>query len=162
MKLPGAARLHCRIVKNDTELAAALAVRRRVFVEEQAIDERLEYDGLDGEALHVIAVRGGEVVGTARLRFPASGVARVERMAVLKPCRRQGVGRALLEFLHRQARQRGAVRAVLHAQCAASGFYRACGYTERGPVFEEAGIPHVEMYRRLQGDRALRRRCPRG
>jgi predicted GNAT family N-acyltransferase len=38
---------------------------------------------------------------------------------------------------------------VLHAQLSAAPFYTRAGFVERGPVFEEAGIPHVEMARAL-------------
>jgi predicted GNAT family N-acyltransferase len=31
----------------------------------------------------------------------------------------------------------------------AAPFYARAGFTQRGPVFEEAGIPHVEMVRAL-------------
>jgi len=37
---------------------------------------------------------------------------------------------------------------VLSAQRSAAGFYARLGFEERGPDFEEAGIPHVEMVRR--------------
>jgi predicted GNAT family N-acyltransferase len=47
------------------------------------------------------------------------------------------------------ARLRGDREALLHAQCSAAPFYARAGFVERGPVFEEAGIPHIEMVRTL-------------
>jgi predicted GNAT family N-acyltransferase len=38
---------------------------------------------------------------------------------------------------------------VLDAQTRASGFYARAGFAPRGPVFDEAGIAHVEMTRVL-------------
>jgi predicted GNAT family N-acyltransferase len=38
---------------------------------------------------------------------------------------------------------------ILHAQLSAAPFYSRAGFLERGPVFEEAGIPHIEMVRAL-------------
>jgi len=47
------------------------------------------------------------------------------------------------------ARQRGDREAILHAQLSAAPFYVRAGFNARGPAFEEAGIPHVEMVRSL-------------
>ncbi|WP_141291923.1 GNAT family N-acetyltransferase, partial [Ideonella azotifigens] len=35
-------------------------------------------------------------------------------------------------------------------QTSAAPFYSRAGFTSRGPVFEEAGIQHVEMVRALR------------
>jgi predicted GNAT family N-acyltransferase len=37
----------------------------------------------------------------------------------------------------------------LHAQCSAISFYERAGFTVCGEVFDEAGIPHRAMRRRL-------------
>jgi predicted GNAT family N-acyltransferase len=47
------------------------------------------------------------------------------------------------------ARERGFREALLHAQMSAAPFYLRAGFATRGPVFDEAGIPHVEMVRAL-------------
>ena len=47
------------------------------------------------------------------------------------------------------ATQRGDREAMLHAQLSAAAFYERAGFATPGPVFEEAGIPHVEMVRAL-------------
>jgi predicted GNAT family N-acyltransferase len=44
------------------------------------------------------------------------------------------------------AEQQGAHEVVLHAQCSAQGFYERLGFVPRGELFEEVGIPHVEMF----------------
>ena len=43
------------------------------------------------------------------------------------------------------ARERGDRSVLLHAQCSAEGFYKRAGFVPQGPVFEEAGIAHIEM-----------------
>jgi predicted GNAT family N-acyltransferase len=47
------------------------------------------------------------------------------------------------------ARRRGDKEIVLHAQRTAESFYKGLGFAARGEEFEEAGIPHIEMTRRL-------------
>jgi predicted GNAT family N-acyltransferase len=55
----------------------------------------------------------------------------------------------VLEALMAAGRERGYREVLLHAQLSAAGFYTRAGFVQRGPVFEEAGIGHVEMVRAL-------------
>lgn len=157
-----------RRVSDETTLADAYAVRRAVFIEEQDVSEDEEYDGLDDRAIHFVAYAvgpddgrrehgeetasdgpPGRPVGTARLRIPEPGLAKPERVAVLESHRGEGVGRRLMHALEREARDQGCERARLHAQVPVEEFYRALGYETTSGVFEEAGIPHVEMAKEL-------------
>jgi predicted GNAT family N-acyltransferase len=78
-------------------------------------------------------------------------------MAVLQAMRGSGVGRAVLDALM-GPRARGDREVLLHAQAQAAPFYQRAGFQPRGPAFDEAGIPHVEMGSRR---RRPRRRRPR-
>jgi predicted GNAT family N-acyltransferase len=59
------------------------------------------------------------------------------------------VGTLLLAALEEAARRQQLTGVLMHAQLYAIGFYRRHGYDPVGPVFEEAGIDHVEMRKRL-------------
>jgi predicted GNAT family N-acyltransferase len=140
--------MHVRAVTTNAERAAAYDVRRRVFQDEQGVPAELEFDADDDVAAHVIAEVDGKVVGTGRVVLHADS-AKIGRMAVLPEWRQHGVGRALLAALVREAAQRGAVCAVLHAQVHALGFYARAGFSAIGEEFDEAGIPHRRMERAL-------------
>ena len=128
----------------------AAAIRQRVFVEEQHIPAEMAGDAADDGAVHAIACnRLGVPLGAGRLLSQAPGVAKVGRMAVLRPVRGSQVGRALLDALLAAAQARGDREVMLHAQVSAEGFYRRAGFEARGPRFVEAGIEHQEMVRRL-------------
>ena len=142
--------LEVRVAGTEREREDAFAVRREVFVEEQGVDESLEYDAHDETATHFVAYDGDEPIGAARLREYADGVGKVERVAVRASRREGGVGRALMDTLERRADALGFDRLVLHSQTQAAGFYRDLGYERRGAAFEEAGIPHVEMRKVLE------------
>jgi len=135
----------CKLVTSGTELRSAFEVRRLVFVQEQGVAEAIEYDGLDDKAVHIIARDGDIVVGTARVRFPTPNQAKIERMAVLEPFRRKGIGSAILSFVKQELRNREIEHAVLHAQTAVIGFYSSHGFQETGSPFWEVGIEHIEM-----------------
>jgi predicted GNAT family N-acyltransferase len=118
-----------------------------VFIEEQGVPEAEEWDAFDVTAHHVVAVDNEQVVGTGRLVELEDGVGRIGRMAVKSERRRKGVGRAILAQLEAEATARGLARIVLHAQVQALAFYESAGYVAEGPVFEEAGILHREMWK---------------
>jgi YbgC/YbaW family acyl-CoA thioester hydrolase len=128
----------------------AQPIRTEVFVEEQRIPADLEWDDADAGAVHAVAYnRLGFALGTGRLLEHVPGVAKIGRMAVRRTVRGSSVGRAVLDALLHAARQRGDREAILHAQTSAAPFYARAAFAERGPAFEEAGIPHVEMVRTL-------------
>jgi predicted GNAT family N-acyltransferase len=143
MKL-GRDAVEVRPAAGEEEVSEALELRLRVFSGEQGIAREAELDGLDPEALHIVALRRGEPVGTCRLRFPG-GTCKLERMAVEVNLRGRGLGRRLVEAAERAAAERGAGEVVLHAQRQVEGFYAACGFATRGETFLEEGIPHIQM-----------------
>jgi YbgC/YbaW family acyl-CoA thioester hydrolase len=134
----------------DTLGMDASAIRTEVFVQEQAIPAEMEWDAMDAGCVHAVAYnRIGMPLATGRLLEHVPGVAKIGRMAVRQPLRGGGAGRAVLDALMQAARARGDREVLLHAQLSAAGFYARAGFVERGPRFEEAGIPHVEMVRAL-------------
>ncbi|MDB5847995.1 MAG: 4-hydroxybenzoyl-CoA thioesterase [Rhodoferax sp.] len=130
---------------------AAGSVRTEVFVHEQGIPKELEWDAADNTAIHaVVSNRIGQALATGRLLRHAPGVGRIGRMAVKKALRGTRVGRAVLEALVAASAARGDHEVLLHAQTSAEGFYLRCGFVVRGEVYEEAGIPHIEMFKVLK------------
>lgn len=143
-------------VTNDGELFQALAIREVVFIEEQSVPEGLERDAEDANAYHVLAMEGGHAIGTGRLvelAEPPAGTqgrwGRIGRMAVLSSHRKSGIGAKVLAALEAEAKKRGLAGIMLHAQLAAMEFYKRHGYAADGAVFEEAGMPHLEMKKSL-------------
>lgn len=128
----------------------AQRIRTQVFIDEQRIPAEMEWDEADSQCLHAVAYnRLGLGVATGRLLPPENGETKIGRVAVNRVLRGSGVGRQLMEALIEASCQRGDKRIVLHAQCTAESFYRGLGFASRGEVFEEAGIPHIEMVRDL-------------
>ena len=125
--------------------AIIASIRRQVFIEEQSVPEELEWDGLDADAVHLLARVNGQAVGTARML--ADG--HIGRMSVLKAFRGQGIGRQLINRLLELAAEHGLQAVNLDAQTHALGFYERQGFIAEGEVFMDAGIPHRHMRKRL-------------
>jgi predicted GNAT family N-acyltransferase len=121
-----------------------MPIRHEVFVNEQKVPEELEWDELDQDALHAIVKKDQQVIGTARLIIDNTN-ARIGRMAIQKEYRQQGIGQKLLLTLIQAAKEKGVQECNLHAQTHAIAFYAKADFEPNGPIFDEAGIPHVEM-----------------
>jgi len=141
--------LNYKLVTSDSELEGAFEVRRQVFVKGQGVPEDVELDEDDKEALHMVVKDGDRVIGTARVLFPSDDLAKIERMAVLDPFRRRGIGSRIISFLIEELRNRQIEEAVLHGQYQVVAFYKSCGFEEIGLPFLEVGIKHIKMQRRL-------------
>ena len=140
--------IEVRPAADAAEVEAALDLRYRVFCGEQGVTLAADQDGLDPEALHVVAFEDGRLVGTCRVVFD-NGVARLGRMAVEPDLRGRGVGAAVLEVAEQESRAAGAHRIRLHAQTAARSLYERGGFEVQGEEFMEEGIPHLTMEKRL-------------
>jgi len=130
------------------ELAAALRLRHEVFCTEQGVPAHEELDGRDRDGLHLVAVDGGQLLGTCRILMVGT-TAQFSRLAVRADARRRGIATELLEVADGEALRAGARRLVLHAQVYAQPLYEGAGYRPRGRVFVEAGIEHIAMDKRL-------------
>jgi predicted GNAT family N-acyltransferase len=145
-------------VADGMAMAEALAVRRRVFIEEQNVPESLEIDEHDAEpsevttAVHALGRLNGAAIATGRLLLEASPdrPAHIGRVAVLKEHRGRGYGREVMLALHDKARELGYSAIVISAQVHAIGFYERLGYIATGGVYLEAGIEHREMELRFR------------
>jgi YbgC/YbaW family acyl-CoA thioester hydrolase len=132
----------------------ARELRTEVFLEEQKVPVKMEWDEFDASALHAVAFnRMGTPIATGRLLQPdagdTSGTVRIGRMAVTRVLRGSGLGRDILLALMQRARDQGQRKVVLHAQRSAEGFYQRQGYVVQGEPFVEAGIDHIEMHCKL-------------
>ena len=124
----------------------AAPLRTEVFVQEQGVDQALEWDEHDALCVHaVLCNRLGAPVATGRLLPSVNGVAKIGRMAVKRVLRGQRLGDQVLSALMNAARQRGDTEILLHAQCSAEKFYLRQGFRRQGEVFMEANMAHVEM-----------------
>jgi predicted GNAT family N-acyltransferase len=142
--------LIARPASDEAEVAAALGLRERVFCQEQGVPLEAERDGLDAEALHLVALEDGALIGTCRVVLDRAA-ARLGRLAVERSARRRGVGAALLAAAERAAAEAGARVVLLHAQTSAEALYARSGYVRRGEPFVEQGIDHVAMEKALGG-----------
>ena len=140
----GRGTMDVRIVREHRSIEEILDIRRRVFVFEQGVDSSEEFDGYDDSAVHIGACIDGVPIGCGRIRM-IDGKAKLERIAVVKDLRGQGVGRAIVAYMKEVSRAMGVSSCYLHSQTSAVEFYSGCGFRKVGEPFFEAGIAHYMM-----------------
>ncbi len=141
--------LSVKIAHLPDDWAPIRAIRRAVFQQEQGVEEALEFDGRDDEAVQFLAYLDDRPVGTARIRFLSQSTAKLERLAVLSDARKQGVGQQIMQTALKFLGEKNISEIRIHAQEPVKEFYQALGFEVEGDRFEEAGIPHFKMSKRL-------------
>jgi predicted GNAT family N-acyltransferase len=135
-------------VENDAQLDLAHGVRYDVFVIEQHVPVCDELDAFEKDSRHFLALdENGFPCGAARWRFTQQGV-KLERFAVLKTHRNQGIGSALVKAVIDDIKNHPdylGQTAYLHAQLDAVPLYKKFGFIITGGMFEECDIKHYKM-----------------
>ena len=117
-----------------------------MFINEQGVDKEIEWDGLDEEAWHWLAL-SPEKKGIATARLLKSG--QIGRMAVKKQFRFQGIGSAILRDILKNAKELNMQSVFLHSQSKATKFYEKFNFSPEENEFLEANIPHIKMNKKF-------------
>jgi len=131
------------------EKSECFEIRHQVFIKEQGISPALEFDEFDSKSIHYLATLDNVPAACARVYAETSSKIKIGRFAVIITYRKQGIGAALLGKILEDARNSGYREAYLGAQLSAVEFYRRLGFKEFSHEFEDAGIPHRSMKRKL-------------
>lgn len=140
-----------KIVTEEEELQKVFDIRKEIFVKEQEVAEAEEFDEFDslGTACeHILVYYEDKPVGTGRIR-EVEGAGKLERICILKPYRKYGLGKIVVQSLEEMVLQKGMNRVQLHGQAHAEGFYHKLGYKTASKEFLEDGIPHYLMVKRI-------------
>jgi len=135
-------------LKGSDDLKDAYAIRHQVFIIEQKVPEKEEWDEYDKTSDHILLYQDGKPIGTGRL-LVIDGNYFLGRIAVLKEYRGKDRGKILVESMLDRAAQKGANEVHIHAQTYAMGFYEKLGFRAYGETFMEAGIEHIAMKAKL-------------
>ncbi|MFA6340935.1 MAG: GNAT family N-acetyltransferase [Candidatus Paceibacterota bacterium] len=141
--------IQIKIAQNKKEINDAREIRHQVFQVEQGIDSKLDFDGKDDKSEHVIAYSENKAVGAARIRYISNKTAKLERLAVLKSYRKNGIGRKIVNYVTEYIKKRGIENMTLDSQEHARKFYEEIGFKQKGKVFWEVNIPHVKMWKKI-------------
>lgn len=74
---------------------------------------------------------------------------RLMQVAVDSKYQREGIGRAMVSYAEKRAKDAGYSKIIMHAMLSVVHFYEKMGYHQEGDIFEENGITFAKMVKTL-------------
>ncbi len=105
-------------------------------------------DGEDAQRHFVLKNEDSILAGVIAVHVDPQ-VVRLRQMWVRPDVAGSGKGRGLLAAVEDVLQRNAYQNITLHARLSVRWFYEKCGYFAEGQVFEEVGIPHIIMNRRI-------------
>lgn len=142
-----------KIIKTQDDLQKALNIRKMVFVEEHNVPESIEldeFDTLDSNCLHILALYNNKPIGTLRANLTIKDKVKIQRFCFLPEYRKSGFGKQLLEFTENELIKKGYNYFFLEAKFSVHPFYEKCGYKRVSDIFYEVDVPHVKMEKHIK------------
>lgn len=128
----------------------SLALRKKVFVEEQKVPMELEVDELENQTIHVVGYNNQQAIATARIYEKNPHAYKIQRVAVDSQLRGQKIGMQLMQEVERYVSSLNGHTMILEAQDYAIPFYEKLDFVITDPNgFMDAGIPHHSMEKKL-------------
>ena len=133
----------------DEGIKDSFFIREEVFVKEVGFSHDFEFDDSDKQALHLVLYENGRPVCNARIIKESENSYHLGRIACIARHRGKGYGKVAVNEAVRKAAEMGAKKVTLGAKYDKKTFYEKLGFTAYGDIFDEEGIPHINMYKDL-------------
>ena len=74
---------------------------------------------------------------------------RMMQVAVDTRYQGEGIGRELVKYAEKRAKDSGFSKIIMHAMLSVVNFYEKIGYVQEGDIFEESGITFAKMVKKI-------------
>jgi ElaA protein len=134
-------------LEGKRDLSEVRDIRRKVFIEEQKVDEGIEWDGLDVFYTHYLVKEAGKPIGTARAKVNEFGDGKMGRFCLLPEARGKKLGKVLIDYVISDLKKnyKNLKTIKISAQTYTVPFYEKMGFNKQGDEYVEANIPHYAM-----------------
>ena len=134
---------------NSKQQIQSIALRKLVLrtplgLEFQPKELKTEFD-----QWHVVVLHKTVVIACNVVKFLENGEAKIRQVATHPSHQRKGLGTVLNKKTEEILVENGIKKVVLHARINAVPFYKKLNYTITGDSFEEVGIKHFKMFKKL-------------
>lgn len=140
-------KIQVKILKTPDALDDAFLIREEVFMKEQGFQN--EFDDTDQISWHAVAYDEKMPAACGRLFCKKNDTYTIGRVAVRRAFRGNHLGELIMKSLEEQAKELGAKKIELSAQCRAAGFYEKLGYQMEGEEYLDEFCPHITMQKKL-------------
>ena len=131
-----------KIPNGDTKEIKEL--RKTVFHDELNIPESCLFDEYDVTCDQFLIKNDEITVGALRLRKENNAI-KLERMAILSKFRKMSFGIKAINEVKKHCITKSESKIFLDSIYDIRDFYKKCGFTEIGDIFERVGIRHIRM-----------------
>ena len=140
--------------REQENFKAYRSIREVVFVSEQGVPLKDEFDDFEVEATHFMGFHNQKPASTGRYRIYKPFIFKLERFAVLKEYRGLSLGKEMVLHIeaHIRKNHKGPGQFFLHAQSNVIGFYEKLGYLVNGDRFMECDIEHAPMIKEFNDE----------
>ncbi len=130
--------------------AASYFLRTLVFVQEQKISAKAEFDAYDSDQTNYLVIFNHQYpIATGRYQQDDLKTVRPDRVCVKKEWRKKGLGRRVILELEQQGRKNKCTLSRVHGEKQAIPFYEKLGYQIVSDEFIEDGVICVKLEKKL-------------
>ncbi|MES2618803.1 MAG: GNAT family N-acetyltransferase [Bacteroidota bacterium] len=140
----------CKILTfGSEEHQQSIALRRKILRVPLGLNFTEEELQQEAEQMHIGCFTEIQLCGILILVKYNSTTVKMRQVAVDDTMQGKGIGRVMVVFAEQWAITNGYTLMSLHARETAVPFYLTLGYSIDGHQFEEVGIPHYKMIKKL-------------
>lgn len=141
--------IYKEIVYKSQDWLDAVSLREKILRE--PLGSKFSEEELEEEKNHIqiAGFSNDELIATAVL-VPEGQKIKMQRVVVLDKLRNKNIGSEMLEFCESLAIKKGFKVMYCHARDSAVKFYSRNNYEKDGDYFDEDGIPHLKMIKKLK------------
>ena len=103
------------------------------------------FDDFDNSCDHFLIFNGKNVVGSLRIIVMEDKI-KLERMAILNEYRAKNYGKLCILHIKEYYSALDFSQIILDSIYSVKDFYKKCGFTEEGAIFQRVGIDHIRMF----------------
>lgn len=130
--------------------AASYYLRTLVFVQEQKISPKAEFDAYDSDQTNYLVIFYDKTpIATGRYQQDDLTTVRPDRVCVKREWRKKGIGRRVILELEQQGRHNKCTLSRIHGEKQAIPFYEKIGYHVVSDEFIEDGIICVKLEKNI-------------
>ncbi len=140
----------CKILTfGSEEQQQSIALRRKILRVPLGLDFTEDELMIESEQIHIGCFIDPYLCGILILVKYNSDTVKMRQVAVDNTMQGKGIGSVMVAFAEEWAIANGYTLMSLHARETAIPFYLTLGYSIEGHQFEEVGIPHYKMIKKL-------------
>lgn len=126
-------------------------LRYKILLEPLGLKFLDSYREKEAVYLHIGCLESldGKLVGGLVLAPVNDQEIRLMQVAVKAQNQGEGIGKQLVAYAEKRAREAGYTQIVMHAMLSVVAFYEKLGYHQQGDLFEEQGLTFAKMVKKL-------------